>query len=317
MRTATALAIASVFAVAGCGPSATQDHGAVDQAGVETRLVVFTVNYPLAYFAERIGGDLADVRFPAPADVDPAYWSPDAETIAEYQSADLILLNGAGYARWVDRAALPDSRVVDTSASFDDRLIRLNSTITHSHGAEGAHEHTGSAFTTWLDPQLAIEQAQAVTRSLISLRRDREAELNAHFVELESELRSLDDRLAAAAEIIGDTPLMFSHPVYQYLIRRYNFNAVEFHWEPDEAPDGRAWSNFEDIVARFPAKWMLWEGEPLEATVNGLEELGVGSLLFDPCGNVPDSGDFMTVMAANAGALETIAETSSSDTDSP
>jgi zinc transport system substrate-binding protein len=62
---------------------------------------------------------------------------------------------------------------------------------------------------------------------------------------------------------------------------------------------------------------MLWEGEPLEATVNGLEELGVGSLLFDPCGNVPDSGDFMTVMAANAGALETIAETSSSDTDSP
>ena len=58
-------------------------------------LSVYTVNYPLAYFAERIAGDQARVVFPAPSDVDPAFWQPDRETIRTYQQADLILLNGA------------------------------------------------------------------------------------------------------------------------------------------------------------------------------------------------------------------------------
>ncbi len=269
---------------------------------------MYTVNYPLAHFAERIGGDLVEVRFPAPPDVDPAYWSPDADTIAAYQRADLILLNGANYAGWVERATLPDLKLVDTSAPFADRLIPLAGATTHSHGPEGAHEHTGWAFTTWLDPQLAIEQAQAVTRGLIHLRREREAEFNEHFVALESDLRALDQRMAAAANTIGETPVVFSHPVYQYLIRRYDLNAVEVHWEPDEAPDGATWDQLEQLLGTFPAQWMLWEGEPLDDTISGLHELGVASLPFDPCGNVPVAGDYMTVMAANARSLEIIAE---------
>ena len=40
-------------------------------------------------------GDLIDVTYPGPADEDPAFWQPGAEEIAAYQSADLILLNGA------------------------------------------------------------------------------------------------------------------------------------------------------------------------------------------------------------------------------
>ncbi len=62
----------------------------------DTKLQIYTVNYPLAYFAERIAGDLAEIRFPAPPDVDPAFWMPGTDTIAAYQAADRILLNGAG-----------------------------------------------------------------------------------------------------------------------------------------------------------------------------------------------------------------------------
>ena len=81
-------------------------------------LTVYAVNYPLAYFAERIGGEQVEVVFPAPADVDPAYWAPAPEVIADYQKADLILLNGADYAHWVGRTTLPASKMVNTSASL-------------------------------------------------------------------------------------------------------------------------------------------------------------------------------------------------------
>jgi len=299
------LSMMVVIALAACGGGGS---GAVEPVTEETaeKLVIYTVNYPLAYFAERIGGDLVEVVFPAPADEDPAFWSPDAETIAAYQAADVILLNGAGYAKWVDRATLPMSKMVDTSTAYADRLLPMAGTTTHSHGPEGEHEHGGYAFTTWLDPVLAIQQAQAVEAAISRLRPEHESEIHLRMELLEGDLFNLDSRFAVAAGNIGDTPLVFSHPVYQYLIRRYELSAVEVHWEPDEAPDGKAWDHLEGLLESHQAQWMLWEGSPLEVTVAGLDELGVGSVVFDPCGNRPETGDYLSVMVDNTVALEAI-----------
>jgi ABC-type Zn uptake system ZnuABC Zn-binding protein ZnuA len=121
-------------------------------------LKVYVVNYPLQCFAERIGAGHVNVVFPAPADVDPAYWMPDAKTISDYQQADLILVNGANYAQW-------------------------------------------------------------------------------------SELQAM----------------------------------LKIH----------------------PARWMIWEGKPMNESAERLKAIGVDSLVFDPCGNRPDQGDFLSVMRQN------------------
>ena len=306
MKSAKLLSLMLAIALVACGSGGPEDIQA-DAEEATNNLVIYTVNYPLAFFAERIGNDLVKVHFPAPGDEDPAFWSPDADTIAAYQAADLILLNGAGYAKWVARAALPSSRVVNTSEAISDRLLPLEGTVTHSHGPEGDHEHGGYAFTTWLDPALAIQQAQAIEAAISLLRPEHEAEIHQRMELLKEGLFDIEGRCAAAAETLGDEPLLFSHPVYQYLINRYGLNAVEVHWEPDEAPDGNAWGQLEELLETHPAKWMLWEGEPLEETVAGLAEIGVESVVFNPCGNRPEQGDYLTVMAANAVALEDLA----------
>jgi zinc transport system substrate-binding protein len=303
MRIQSALVVTIVIGLAGCGVGPAVDQPA-ETPDSEDKLVIYTVNYPLAYFAERIGNDLVEVHFPAPGDEDPAFWSPDANTIAAYQTADLILLNGAGYAKWVDRAALPASRVVNTSEAITDRLLPLEGTVTHSHGPEGDHEHGGYAFTTWLDPELATQQAQAISAAIALKRPEQEPEIQRRTESLKDDLVDLDSRLGVAAEAIGQEPLFFSHPVYQYLINRYGLNGIEVHWEPDEIPDGQTWDHLEELLKTHPAKWMLWEGEPLEEMVAGLAEIGVGSVVFDPCGNRPAEGDYLTVMAANAAALD-------------
>jgi zinc transport system substrate-binding protein len=298
--------MSSVLLVTACGGGGPREVAPVAE-DVTDKLVIYTVNYPLAYFAERIGNDLVEVHFPVPGDEDPAFWSPDAETIATYQAADLILLNGAGYAKWVDRAALPSSRIVNTSQGFADKLLPLRDTVTHSHGPEGEHEHGGYAFTTWLDPELAIQQAQAVEAAISVLRPDDEPKIRQEMEKLKDDLNDIDSRLQVAAEALGGDPLLFSHPVYQYLISRYRLNGVEVHWEPDQAPDGNAWEHLEELLRTHRVKWMLWEGEPLEATIRGLDDRGISSMVFDPCGNRPEEGDYLSVMATNAVALEGLA----------
>ena len=88
-------------------------------------LSVYTVNYPLQYFAERIGGEHVDASFPAP-DGDPAYWNPDPDAVAAYQQADVILLNGASYAKWVATVTLPTSKLVPEILSFALYSIRCD-----------------------------------------------------------------------------------------------------------------------------------------------------------------------------------------------
>ena len=97
---------------------------------------VFVVNYPLAYFARRIGGELVDVVFPVPLEIDPAHWDPDAEAIATFQSADLVLLNGADYAKWTLRATLPWSRTAVTTRDVEDKYIEVPDAVTHSQARD-------------------------------------------------------------------------------------------------------------------------------------------------------------------------------------
>lgn len=268
------------------------------------KLTVYTVNYPLAYFAERIGGEHIQVVFPVPPDVDPAFWEPDAKDIAGFQQADLILLNGAGYARWVKRVSLPRRKLVNTSAAFQKEYISVKATATHQHGPGGEHSHTGTAFTTWLDFKQAIQQARAVLNALERFYPDQRAEFRRNFIVLETELDCLDNDIQMLVARAPNKLFMASHPVYQYFARRYNIHLQSIMWEPDVVPEEHQWAQFRQLLINHPAKWMIWEGEPSEQSVTRLRKNGINSLVFNPCANMPAQGDFMSVMETNVRQLE-------------
>jgi zinc transport system substrate-binding protein len=287
-----------------CGDSERRDGVREAPRADDAPLRIYAVNHPLAYFAGRIGGDVVDVSFPAPAGVDPAYWSPDGETVAAYQGADLVVLNGFGYAKWVERASLPRKSRVDTSVGLGNRAVPLADEVVHTHGPAGDHSHAGLAFTTWLDPLLAIEQARNIERALAMKRPRAAARFGAGFAALEADLLALDAVLVAAARKLADTPLLFSHPVYQYLERRYGLDAKSLHWEPDRAPGAAGWRELDGLLTGHPARLMIWEDEPLPETKRGLEARGVASIVFSPAANRPEAGDFLEVMRRNAARLE-------------
>jgi len=272
--------------------------------GSTGKLSVYVVNYPLKYFAERIGGEHVKVVFPAPANVDPAYWMPEVNIIAAYQQADLILLNGADYAKWVDKVSLPRSKMINTSKKFRDQYIRSEVAVTHSHGPQGEHAHEDVAFTTWLDFRLASLQAEAVADALSRKKPDNRIFFEENLGSLKNDLLALDSALREIVSKSPSQPLMASHPVYDYLSRGYGLNLKSVHWEPDEAPNTEQWVELQKLLQKHPAKWMIWEGTPLKEPVARLKSLGINSLVYDPCGNMPQEGDFLNVMHQNIENLQ-------------
>ena len=268
-------------------------------------LKVFASNYPLSYLAERISGKSEIVVFPE-IDGDPAFWEPEPEDIVTIQQSDIIFLNGATYEKWQMGVSLPKRKIVDTSKVFREQLITMEESVDHAHGPTGDHSHSGTAFTTWIDLNQAAFQAKAVKDALTKKNVSTETILNKNFDSLINDLKNLDTEINEIVQGQSDIPLVASHPVYQYFARRYGLNIKAVMWEPDVFPDEQMWMDLKEMLKGHPAKWMIWEGEPIPESVAKLKEMGIESVVFDPCGNRPDKGDFMMTMKNNIENLRSV-----------
>ena len=292
------------IALAGAACSPAQDApGRAADTGPEApqgRFRVFAASYPLQYFTERVGGAGVVVTMPAGVD-DPAFWVPTPEQIAAAQSADLIVLNGAGHEKWARTATLPASRVIDTTAALGDRLPAEAGAVTHSHGPEAEHSHGEVAFTTWLDMRLAVEQARAIAAALAVRLPDPDA-VAANMDALETDLQQLDRDLRAIGQRAGGRPILASHPVYQYLGHAYELDIESLHLEPGQELTA---ADRADLTAASErgVEVILWEAEPPGSTRSFLDQLGIATVVFLPLGAVPDSDDWLASMQDNIARL--------------
>ena len=266
---------------------------------------IFASNYPLAYFAERISGNPITVFTPN-TEGDPADWRPSIEDILIIQQAKVILLNGAGYEKWINTVTLPTSKIVDTSVGFKDHYLIREGGISHQHGPEGAHTHHDLASTTWIDFSLAAQQALAVKKALLKAGVEKESTLQRNYEKLEEELLGLDTEFLNATRGFDHIPLIASHPVYDYFAVRYQLNIKSVHWEPSISLTEDMLTGLQQLVKNHQAQWMIWENQPIGESVKRLEVIGVHSVVFNPGGQRPDQGDFLSMMRENLNNLRSI-----------
>jgi zinc transport system substrate-binding protein len=265
-------------------------------------LAIRADSYPVAFFAERIAGDTADVVLPIPPSEDPESWTPSIADIAAYQEADLILLNGAGLAQWTTRATLPRASTIDTSAAFSDRLIFAEE-VTHSHGPEGTHSHAATAALTWLDLDQARQQAEAVASALAGRRPEEAARFQENLQGLVEDLAALDAEAAEVGALAGGRHLLASQHRYQYFARRYGLDVESVSWDPTQPPATEQLAALDIRLGKHAATVMLWEDEPGPEAAEDLRTRGVTVVVFPALARPPDEGDFLTSMAASLSRL--------------
>ncbi len=261
---------------------------------------VAAVNAPLAYIAETLGGGSLEVVYPVPEGVDPAYWRPTVEEALLYQTADLILLNGAGYAKWTETHALPRARLVDTTAEVVDLLLPSDDTVVvHRHGPEGEHSHgSGFAITTWLDPQIAKAQVAAAQTAIEARFPWLATDIAVNAEALLAEIDEMDAAFARFFADVSERQIIGSHPVYQYLDRAYPSAIAAVHWEPDAMPAEAEWEAFAANLDPSRAPIMLWEDAPLVETRQRLEAMGVEVQVLNPLANAANRESLFQTIGA-------------------
>ncbi len=287
------LLILAVFILLSCGEK--KDH---QETNTSLKPRVAVVNYPLNYFTIRIADNIVDVVYPVPGDIDPAYWEPEPQQVELYQNADLIILNGADYAKWIEKVSLPKRKIINSSLAIKDNYIKLQEGITHSHGPKGKHEHKGFAFTTWLNFKYAIIQAEAVKDALIKLLPDSKDNFEKNFSSLKNDLENLDKRMSEISLNISE-PIIASHHVYQYFAEGYDINIISVLWEPTDMPDEIEWEKFDKLLKANPTSIMIWEDEPVPKLEQELLKREIQVVVFNPGSNTPANGDFLDLMKTN------------------
>jgi zinc transport system substrate-binding protein len=149
-------------------------------------------------------------------------------------------------------------------------------------------------------------QAEAVYKALVRKLPAQKQNLTKNFKALKRDLLELDKQMIAIGDRLAQAPLFASHPIYQYLARRYSMNIRMMMWEPDEDPGVNAWNHLQEISKEHPSKWMIWEDDPLAESAQQLKALGINSLVFAPCMNRPGTGDFIDVMRRNIENLQSV-----------
>ena len=294
------LGIPAVFLACGGPP---QEETAVD-GELPPAVRVHATTHPLAYFAERIGGERVEVTLPVLPGRDPAAWTPEPAEILAFQDADLILMNGAEYEGWRETATLPASRLVDTSADFEESLIYVEDAITHSHGPEGEHTHGEMASVTWLDLSLAARQAEAIRDALIARDPDGASGFHDRFDELVAKLRELDESLEAALARFQGDRFLSATPSYHYFARRYGVEVEALRFDVEDPMGHDFWHDLEHALSHGAVSVMLWEEEPPAGVRDRLADLGIESLVVDPAANPRLGRDFAAAMVENRRRIE-------------
>jgi zinc transport system substrate-binding protein len=291
------LILMAAVVLAGCGAS--EDGGEAD-AG--TRAAIVAGFYPLAWAAEQVAGEGAEVTNLTPPGAEPHDLELSARDVERIGDADLVLLVGAGFQPALENAAADaEARVFDAL----DGLELLDGSDEHGHEEEPEDDQVADESTVdphfWLD---ALLFARIVERLGAELGREDAA------ASLAADLRALHRDFAQGLADCERRQIVTSHAAFGYLAARYDLEQISVTGlSPEAEPTPRELEEVVEHVREAGATTVFFETlvSPRIAETVAREagaETGVLNPLEGLTAEEVDAGaDYVSLMRDNLAAL--------------
>ena len=278
--------LALLVALTGCGASADDDTGKVRVA---------TGFYPLAYVAERVGGDLVEVENLTQPGGEPHDLELTVQQTVAIAEADVVVYErgfqpavDAGVEQGSQGATLDAAEIVDLQPAAD----RPDQDDPHF----------------WHDPLRLAELADALATELGRADPGHRATYRANAEDLAADLTALDrDFRAGLARCERDT-IVTAHDAFGYLTK-YGLEVEPITGlSPDAEPTPADLGRLQDLIREQGITTVFSERLVSPKMADTLAaDLGIESAVLDPIEGLSDASaeeDYLSLMRANLAALE-------------
>jgi zinc transport system substrate-binding protein len=256
-------------------------------ATAESRRSVVASFYPIAYAAQRVGGDRVRVTNLTPAGAEPHDLELTPDQVDGLLDADVVFELGRGFQPAVERAA----------SQRDGPTVELL-----ARGTQDPH--------IWLDPVQMQRVVRAVQRELTKVDPQGRAAYERNAQRFLTELDGLHTRYTRGLARCRRRVIVTAHEAFGHLARRYGLRQEGVAGAaPDSEPDARRLGQLADVVKRDGATVVFTESlvDPRVAETLA-REAGVKTETLNPLEGLTDQelarGDnYVTVMDRNLASL--------------
>ena len=295
MKKLVALAALPVLALTGCA-AFTDDSSPAK--GSEDGVQVAAAFYPLAYVAERVGGEHADVHNLTAPGGEPHDLELTVKETAEVADADLVVYE-RDFQPAVDAA-------VDESASGQvlDAADVADLVPFRDHGVDS--DETDPHF--WQDPLLLADVGDAVAEKLSEVDPDHSEDYAANADDLRADLVQLDQDYSAGLAGCERSTVVVSHDAFGYL-QRYGIDMEAIlGLSPEAEPTPADLARLQDLIHEDGVTTVFSESIASPKAAEALADAtGARSAVLDPIEGLTDrtaDEDYLSLMRANLTALE-------------
>ena len=261
--------------------------GAVTAAAEPSRRSVVASFYPVAYAAQRVGGDRVEVTNLTPAGAEPHDLELTPDEIDEILDADVVFVLGHGFQPAVEQAA--EQRDAPTVA------------LLHS-ATQDPH--------IWLDPVRMEQIVRRVQRELTDADPNGRAVYERNARRLLADLEALDARYAQGLERCERRVIVSSHEAFGDLAARYGLRQEGVAGlSPDAEPDAERLGDLTDLVTKLGVTVVFTEDLVSPRIADTLaREAGVTTETLNPLEGLTDrqlreGSTYLTVMDQNLAKL--------------
>jgi zinc transport system substrate-binding protein len=257
------------------------------------KVSVATSFYPLYFFAQKIGGDKADVFAVTPAGTEPHDYEPSPQDILRIEKSAMLIVLGT-IEPWAENVTgnISNKNIVIVKAGAD--IIKEDDADAH----------------VWLNPVLAQRLVDVIAAGFLQADPENSGFYTGRANAMKEELRVLDQEYVRGLEHCSQKNIVVSHAAFGHLASAYGLTQVPVYGlSPDFEPSARELAQVARFAKEHDVQYIFFESlvsPRLSETI--AQEIGVRTLALNPLEGltsqeIAEGEDYFTHMRTNLANL--------------
>jgi zinc transport system substrate-binding protein len=265
-------------------------------ADASARLRVAASFYPLAHFAEQVGGGHVAVENIMPPGAEPHEYEPSPRDIKKVWESQVFIYHGGGLDPWAEKVG----EQVGAEGVLTLRMTDHFNLLPAGEGKDRRDPHI------WLDPLLAWKEAEAIRDVLIEADPGHEEAYTRNCTAYTDALYVLHRNYEIGLASCKRREIIVTHDAFGYLASRYGLTVYAVSGlSPEEEPSARRLAELTRLARKKEIGYVFFEvlaSPRLAETV--AREVGAMSLVLNPLGGLTreetEAGEtYISIMEAN------------------